>query len=110
MKSKEERERCTQLNIQLQRIARRDKKGFFNQQCLIIEENNKRGKTRNLIRKIGNIKGEIHPKMGTIKHKNGRDLVDAEEIKKRWKEYMGELYKKILMNQITMMIWLVTQS
>ena len=110
MKSKEERERCTQLNIQLQRIARRDQKGFFNQQCLIIEENNKRGKTRNLIRKIGNIKGEIHPKMGTIKHKNGRDLVDAEEIKKRWKEYMGELYKKILMNQITMMMWLVTQS
>ena len=93
MKSKEERERCIQLNIELQRIARRDKKGFFNQHCLIIEENYKRGKTGNLIRKIGNIKGETHPKMGTIKDKNGRDLVDAEEIKKRWKEYMGELYK-----------------
>ena len=110
MKSKEERERCIQLNIELQRIARRDKKGFFNQHCLIIEENYKRGKTGNLIRKIGNIKGETHPKMGTIKDKNGRDLVDAEEIKKRWKEYMGELYKNILMNQITMMMWLVTQS
>ena len=74
MKSKEERERCLQLNIELQRIATRDKKGFFNQQCLIIKERNKRGKTRNLIRKIGNIKGEIRPKMGTIKDKTGRDL------------------------------------
>ena len=76
-----------------------------------MEENNKRGKTRDFFRKIGNIKGAFHPKMGTIKQKNGRDLADAEEIKKRWKEYMEELYlKKILMNQITMMVWLVTQS
>ena len=96
MKSKEERERCLQLNIELQRIATRDKKGFFNQQCLIIKESNKRGKTRNLIRKIGNIKGAFCPKMGSIKDKNGRDLVDTEEIKKRWKEYMEELYKKDL--------------
>ena len=74
MKSKEERERCTQLNIQLQRIARRDKKGFFNQQCLIIEENNKRGKTKDLFRKIGKVKGTFCPKMGTVKDKNGSDL------------------------------------
>ena len=94
MKSKEERERCLQLNIELQRIATRDKKGFFNQQCLIIKESNKRGKTGELFRKIENIKGTFHPKMGTIKGKNGRDLVYAEEIKKRWKEYMEELYKR----------------
>ena len=64
--------------------------------ALIIEENNKRGKTGNLFRKTGNIKGAFPPKMGTIKDKNGRDLVDAEEIKKRWKGYMEELYKKDL--------------
>ena len=61
-----------------------------------MEENNKRGKTRDFFRKIGNIKGAFHPKIGTIKDKNGRDLVDTEEIKKRWKEYMEELYKKDL--------------
>ena len=63
-----------------------------------------RGKTRYFFRKIGKIKGAFHPKMGTIKDKNGRDLEDAKEIKKRWKEYREELYKKILMNQITMMV------
>ena len=92
MKSKGERERYIQLNAEFQRTARRDKKAFFNEQCLIMEENNKRGNTRDLFRKIGNIKGAFCPKMGTIKDKNGRDLVDAEEIKKRWKEYMEELY------------------
>ena len=71
-------------------------KAFFNEQCLIIEENNKRGKTSDLFRKIGNIQGAFHPKMGTIKGRNGRDLVDTEEIKKRWKEYMEELHKKDL--------------
>ena len=70
MKSKGERERCTQLNAEFQRIARRDKKAFFNDQCLQIEENNRRGKTRDLFRKIGNIKGTFFPKMGTIKERN----------------------------------------
>ena len=93
MKSKGERERYIQLNTEFQRTARRDKKTFFSEQCIKLEENNRRGKTRDLFRKIGNIKGAFHPKMGTIKGKNGRDLVDAEEIKKRWKEYT-ELYKK----------------
>ena len=69
-------------NAEFQRIPRRDKKAFFNEQCLIIEENNKRGKTRDLFRKTGNIKGRFRPKMGTIKDKNGRVLVYAEEIKK----------------------------
>ena len=71
VKSKGERERCTQLNAEFQRIARRDKKAFFNDQCLKIEENNRRGKTRDLFRKIGNIKGTFFPKMGTIKERNG---------------------------------------
>ena len=71
VKSKGERERCTQLNAEFQRIARRHKKAFFDDQCLKIEENNRRGKTRDLFRKIGNIKGTFFPKMGTIKERNG---------------------------------------
>ena len=94
MKSKGERERYTQLNTEFQRTARRDKKAFFNEQSLKIEPNNIRGKTRDLFRKSVNIKGTFRPKMGTIKGQNGRDLVDAEEIKKRWKEYTKELCKK----------------
>ena len=93
MKNKGERESYIQLNAEFQRIARRDQKAFFNEQSLIIEENNKRGKTRNLFRKIGNIKGTFYPKMSTIKDKNGRVLVDAEEIKKRSKEYMEKKKK-----------------
>ena len=93
MKSNGERERYNQLNIEFQRIARRDKKAFFKEQCLIIQENNKRGKSRDLIRKTGNIKGVFDPKMGTIKDKNSRDLVDAEEIRKRWKKYIEDLYQ-----------------
>ena len=96
VKSKTERETYIQLNTEFQRISNRDKKAFFNEQCLIIEENNKGRKIRDLFRKIGNIKGAFHPKTGTIKEKNGRDLVNAEEIKKRWKEYTEELYKKYL--------------
>ena len=96
MKNKGERERYIQSNAEFQGRARRDKKAFFNEQCLIIEEDNRSGKTRELFRKIENIKGTFHPKMGTIKNKNGRVLVDAEEIKKRSKEYMEELYKKDL--------------
>ena len=78
----------------MQRIARRDNTAFFNEQYIKLEENNRMAKTRDLFRKIGNTKGTFHPKMGTIKDRNGRDLVDSEEIKKRWKEYMEELYKK----------------
>ena len=96
VKSKGERERYIQLNADFQRIVRRDKKAFFNKQCLKLEENNRRGMTRDIFRKIGNIKGIFYPKMGTIKDRNGTDLVDAEEIKKRLKEYMEELYKKAL--------------
>ena len=81
------------IKAEFQRIARKDKKAFFNEQCLITKENNKRGKIRDLFRKNGNIKGAFRPKMDTIKDKNGRDWVDTEEIKLRWKEYMEELYK-----------------
>ena len=93
-KSKGERERYTQLNAESWRIARRDKKAFFNEQCKEIEENNRRGKTRDLFKKIGNIKGTFNPKMGTIKARNSKDLIEAEEIMKRWQENTEELYKK----------------
>ena len=83
VKSKGERERYIQLNVEFQKIARRNKV-FFNEQCLIIQENNKRGKTGDLFRKTGNIMGVFHPKMVTIRDKKGRDLVEGEEIKKRW--------------------------
>ena len=95
MKSRE-KESFIQLNAEFQRLAWRDKKTFFNEQCIKLEEKSRRGKTRDLFRKIGDIKGTFHPKMDTIKDRKGRDLVDAEEIKKRWKEYMEELYKKDL--------------
>ena len=91
VKSKGERKRHIQLNTDFQRIAQRDKKAFFNEHCIKLEENNGRGKTRELFRKIGDIKGTFFPKMGTIKDINERDLVDAEEIKKRYKEYTEEL-------------------
>ena len=81
-------------NADFQRTTQRDKKVFFNEQCIKLEENNSRRKTRDLFRKIGDIKRTFCPKMGTIKDINGKDLVDTEEIKKRWKEYMEELYKK----------------
>ena len=98
VKSKGGRERYTQLNVEFQRIARRDKKPFFNEQCIKLEENNRRGKARDLFRKIGNIKGTFGLKMETIKDRNCRDLVDPAEIKKRWKEYMENCTKKISMN------------
>jgi len=93
VKGKRERERYTQLNAEFQRIAGRDKKGFLNEQCKQIEENNRTGKTRDLFKKIGDIKGPFHAKMGTITDRNGEDLTEAEEIFKRWQEYT-ELYKK----------------
>ena len=85
MNSKGERERYIQLNAELQKIARRDKKAFFNGQYLIIEETNRRGKTRDLFRKIGNIKGAFCSKMSITTDKNGRYLVVAEKLKRRWK-------------------------
>ena len=87
MKSKGERERYTQLNAKFQRIARKDEQAFFNEQCKEIEENNRKGKIRDLLNKIGNIKGRFHPYMGIIKDRNGMDLTGPEDIKKNWQEY-----------------------
>ena len=92
-KSKGEQERYSHLNAEFQRIARRDKKAFFNDQCKEIEENNRMGKTRNLFKKIRDTQGTFHAKMGTIKDRNGMDLTEAEDIKKTWQEFT-ELYKK----------------
>ena len=85
----------TQLNAEFYRIARRDKKAFLNEQCKEIEENNRMGKTRDLFKKIEDIKGIFHARMSMIKDRNGKDLTEAEEIEKRWQEYT-ELYKKVL--------------
>ena len=95
-KSKGEKERYTHLNAKFQRIARRDKKAFLSDQCKEIEENNTMGKTRDLFKKIRDTKGTFHAKTSSIKDKNGRDLTEAEDIKKRWQEYTEELYKKDL--------------
>ena len=92
-KGKGEKERYTYLDTEFQRITRRDKKAFFSNQCKEIEENNRMEKTRDLFKKIRDAKGTFHAKMGSIKERNGRDLTEAEDIKKRWQEYT-ELYKK----------------
>ena len=94
--SKGEKERYTHLNAEFQRIARRDKKAFLNDQCKEIEENNRLGKTRDLFKKIRDTKGTFHAKMGSIKDRNGMDLTEAKGIKKRWQEYTEELYRKDL--------------
>ena len=94
----------SQLNAQLQRIPRRDKKAFFNEQCKEIEGNNRMGKTRDLFKKIRDTKGTFHAKMGSIKDRNCMDLTEAEDIKKRRQEYTEELYKKIFTTQIIMMV------
>ena len=94
VKSKGERERYIQLNADFQSTAQRDKRAFFNEQYIKLEDNSRRGKTRDLFRKIGDIKGAFCSKMGTIKDINGRDLIDAEEIKNSWKEYTEALHKK----------------
>ena len=86
------KERCTHLNGEFQRIARRDKKAFLSDQCKEIEENNRMGKTRDLFKKIRDTKVTFHAKMGSIKDRNGMDLTEAEDIKKRWQEYTEELY------------------
>ena len=98
VKSKGEKERYSHLNAEFQRIARRDKKAFLRDQCKETEENNKMGKTRDLFKKIRDTKGIFHAKMESIKDRNGRDLTEAEDIKKRWQEYTEELYKKDLHN------------
>ena len=96
VKSKEEKERYTHLNADFQRLARRDKKAFLSDHCKEIEENNRMGKTRDLFKKIRDTNGTFHAKMGSIKDRNGMDLTEAEDIKKRWQEYTEELYKKEL--------------
>ena len=96
VKSKGEKERYKHLKVEFQRIARRDKKAVFSDQCKEIEENNRMGKTRDLFKKIRDTKGTFHAKMGLIKDRNGMDLTEAEDIKKRWQEYKEELYKKDL--------------
>ena len=93
-KGKGEKERYTHLNAEFQEIARRDKKAFLSDQCKEIEENNRMGKTRDLFKKIRDTKGTFLAKMGTIKDRNGMDLTEAEDIKKRWQEYTEELHKK----------------
>ena len=98
-KGKREKERYTHLNGEFQRIARRDKKAFLRDQCKEIEENNRMGKTRDLFKKIKDTKGTFHAKMGSIKDRNGMDITEAEDIKKRWQEYTEELYKKDLQDQ-----------
>ena len=95
-KSKGEKERYKHLNAEFQRIARRDKRAFFRDQCKEIEENNRMGKTGDLFKKIRDTKGTFHAKMSSIKDRNGMDLTEAEVIKKRWQEYTEELYKKDL--------------
>ena len=97
-KGKGAKERYTHLNAEFQRIARRDKKAFLSDQCKDIEENNRIGKTRDLFKKIKDTKGTFHAKMGTIKDRNGMDLTEVEDIKKRWQEYTEVLYKKDLHN------------
>ena len=105
VKSKGEKERYTpNLNAEFQRIARRDKKVFLSNQCKEVEENNRMGETRELFKKIRDTKGTFRAKMGSIKDRNSMDIKEAEDIKKRWQEYTEELYKKIFMTQIIMMV------
>ena len=96
VKGKGEKERYTHLNPEFQRIARRDRKAFLSDQCKEIEKNNRMGKSRDLFKKIRDTNGTFHAKMGTINDRNGMDLIEAEDIKKRWQEYTEEPYKKDL--------------
>ena len=93
-KGEGEKERCTHLNAEFQRIAKRDKKAFLSDQCKEIEENSRMGEIRDIFKKIRDIKGTFHAKMGLIKDRNGMDLTEAEDIKKTWQEYTEELYRK----------------
>ena len=96
VKSKGEKERYKHLNAEFQRIIRRDKKAILSNQCKKLEENNRMGKTRELFKKIRDTKGTFHEEMGSIKDRNGMDLTEAEDIRKRWQEHTEELYKKDL--------------
>ena len=98
VKSKGEKERYKHLNAEFQRVARRDKKAFLSDQCKEIEEDNRMRETRDLFKKIRDTKGTFHAKMGSIKGRNGRDLTQVKDIKKRWQEYTEELHKKDLHN------------
>ena len=104
VKSKGEKERYKHLNAKFQRIARRDKKAFFSDQRKEIEENNRMGKTRDLFKNIRDTEGTFYAKMGSIKDRNGMDLTETVDIKKRWQEYKEELYKKIFTTQIITMV------
>ena len=95
-KSKGEKERYTHLNAEFHRIARRDKKAFLSDQCKEVEESNRMGKTRDLFKKIGDTRGTLHARIGTIKDGSDKDLTEAEEIKNRWQGYIEELYKRDL--------------
>ena len=92
------------MNAEFQRIARRNKKDFYSDQCTEIGENSRMGKTRDFFKKIRDTKGTFHAKMGSIKDRNGMDLTEAEDNKKRWQEYTEELHKKSFMTQMTMMV------
>ena len=96
VKSKGEKERYNHVNVEFQRIARRDKKAFFSDQCKEIEESNRCGKTRDLLKNMRDTKGTFHATRGSIKDRNGMDLTEAKDMKKRWQEYTEELYKKDL--------------
>ena len=104
MKSKGEKQRYKHLNAEFQRKERRDKTAFFSDECKEIEENNRMGMNRDVFKKIRDIKGTFHAKMGLIKDRNGMDLTEAEDIKKRWQEYTEELYKKNFMTKITTVV------
>ena len=103
-KGKGEKKIYTHLNAEIQRTARRDQKAFLSDQCKEIEENNRIGKTRDLFKKIRNIKGTFLAKMSTVKDRNGMDLTEAGDIKKRWQEYTEELSKKIFMTKVITMV------
>ena len=103
-KSKGEKKRYKHLNAEFQRITRRDKKAFLSDSCKEIEENNRMGKTGDLFKKIRDTKGTFHAKMGSIKNRNGMDLTEAEDIKKRWQEYTEDCTKKIFTTKIIMTV------
>ena len=103
-KGKGEKQRYTQLNTEFQRLARRDKKAFLSDQCKEIEENNRMEKIRDPFKKIRDTKGTFHAKIGTMKDRNGMNLTEEKDIKKRWQEYTEKLCKKIFITQITTMV------
>ena len=108
VKSKGEKERYSHLNVEFQRIARRAKKDFLREQCKEIKENNRMGKTRDLFKKIVDTKGTFHAKIATIKNRNSKGLIEAEEIKRSGRNTQVNYPKKVLMSWITMMVWSLT--